>query len=224
MTVCPLLGLRHDPSTCGLYPRGDHVCRSPGAPAPSLAWQARYCLTGEHRSCPHYGAGEPVQSAPTPASARRWRQARVIAAATVVIGLVVAAAGMGAMARSSLSSEATPSPGITERAAGTPALAGAVLTAQRALTPTPVPAPSPTPVPSPTPTPSPTPLPPAPTPTPPPPPPSLPAPPPPLPVVRPAPTPTPVPPPPPLTPTPAPPTPTPVLLPPGPEPTPPAGP
>lgn len=49
--VCPSLGLRHDPASCALLPRADHICTLPQAPAPSLAWQARYCL-GDYEACP----------------------------------------------------------------------------------------------------------------------------------------------------------------------------
>jgi len=79
--VCPALGLRHDPASCALVPRPDHICTLPQAPSPSLAWQARYCL-GDYEACPWRRPGSRQVAARR--SSKRW----------LALGLALAVLGL----------------------------------------------------------------------------------------------------------------------------------
>lgn len=79
--VCPALGLRHDPASCALLPRPDHICTLPQAPSPSLAWQARYCL-GDYEACPWRRPGSRQVAARR--SSKRWH---ALGLALLVLGL-----------------------------------------------------------------------------------------------------------------------------------------
>lgn len=82
--ACPALGLRHDPASCALVPRPDHICTLPQAPSPSLAWQARYCL-GDYEACPwRRPGGREVALRRSP---KRWLALGLALAALAVFGL-----------------------------------------------------------------------------------------------------------------------------------------
>lgn len=62
-TICPSLGLYDDHSTCFAFPNPPNCCHRAKPPQPVKAdYQAKYCLTARHLSCPVFtGHGRNVQ-------------------------------------------------------------------------------------------------------------------------------------------------------------------
>ena len=57
--TCPALALEGDQSTCGMFPRNDHVCLLADSSRVGVGWQRAHCL-GDHAACPHWQASRPI--------------------------------------------------------------------------------------------------------------------------------------------------------------------
>ena len=57
--TCPALVLKADASTCGMFPRNDHVCLLADSSRVGVDWQRTRCLS-DHRTCPQWQALQPI--------------------------------------------------------------------------------------------------------------------------------------------------------------------